>query len=84
MVYMQNEKSADMLSVGEAGDINRLGTDKKRSDRFRSLGLTEGTEIKCMYKRKGISAYLVRGALVGIRDEDAAEIALSAKGGLSG
>jgi len=69
-----------MLSADRRGEVHYLDLEEKQANRFRSLGLTEGTEIRCMYKRKGISAYLVRGALIGIRDEDAGRIVITEKG----
>lgn len=67
------------LAIDKAGTVCAFGFDEKNAGRMRSIGITEGTVIRCMYKRKGIAAYLVRGALVGIRDEDARKIFISPK-----
>lgn len=40
--------------------------------RFIDIGLTEGTRVKCVIKSPsgGIGAYMIRGALIAIRDRD--------------
>ena len=75
---------ADMLCADEKGTVSVLDLEERQANRFRSLGITEGTDIACLYKRKGISAYLIRGALVGIRDEDARRIVINYKGDETG
>ena len=44
-----------------AGDMRR---------RLMELGLTEGAEVSCVLCGSGIRAYLIRGAVIALRDED--------------
>lgn len=48
-----------------AGDMRR---------RLMELGLTEGAEVTCVLCGSGIRAYLIRGAVIALRDEDGQRI----------
>lgn len=64
------------LSVGEV--CNVLDIDKKSSlyQRFIDLGIVSNTKIECVLQSAfgKLKAYFIRGALIAIRDEDAAFI----------
>lgn len=49
-----------------------LGNDERMAGRLRDLGFTSGARISCVMKRpKGnIAAYLVRNAVIALREED--------------
>ncbi len=66
-------KTLESLKKGESAIIEDLKTADGLRRRFRDLGLINGTEIKCtgQSKHKDISAYLVKGAVIAIRREDA-------------
>ncbi len=61
--------SARVCGINASADMNR---------RFRDIGLIDGTRIKCVLNGGGgMSAYLIRGALIAIRKRDAENIAVS-------
>lgn len=66
-------KTLNSLNPGESAIISELETYDGLRRRFRDLGLINGTKIKCIgqSKHKDISAYLVKGAVIAIRQEDA-------------
>ncbi len=71
------------LSVGECGRVERLLTDGAMRRRLLDIGLTEGTAVKCVGRSPGgdPAAYLIRGAVIAIRDKDASTVLL--QGGAS-
>ncbi len=44
--------------------------------RLYDIGLIEGTEVKCVGRSPcgGVSAFLIRGAIIALRDEDSSQI----------
>lgn len=63
----------DNLKVGECACVSRLKTEGGLRRRFQDLGIICGARIKCTGQstKKDISAYLVKGAVIAIRKEDA-------------
>jgi ferrous iron transport protein A len=49
--------------------------------RLYDIGLTEGTLVKCLYRNPGnnMKAYLIRGAIIAIRNEDCAHVTLEGR-----
>ena len=76
MKEIQNICSLCSLLKGEGGTVIGINTKGDMRRRFMDMGLIAGTMVSCMLKSaKGdISAYLIRGALIAIRCEDASEI----------
>lgn len=76
MKEIQNICSLCSLLKGEGGTVIGINTKGDMRRRFMDMGLIAGTKVRCMLKSaKGdISAYLIRGALIAIRCEDASEI----------
>lgn len=71
-----NVRSLDMLPTGErcrVADLISTGSDRRR---MLDLGIVPGTEIEAVLKSPsgGVAAYLIRGALIAIRREDAVNI----------
>ena len=66
------------LSVGQWGAVSGLRGDPAMVRRLRDLGLIEGTRVCCAFRAPSgdPAAYWIRGALIAIRDQDAAGIAL--------
>lgn len=58
---------ATVVSVGEKCHIKQ---------RLSDIGLIDGTEVDCLFKSPmgGMTAYLIRGSVFAIRDEDCADI----------
>ena len=71
--------SLNTLSVGEQAYVNKLGFGANDRRRMQDIGLIDGTRVECL--GKAISgdpaAYLIRGAVIALRSEDAAKIAVS-------
>ena len=60
------------ISPGESGKVKFLGNNERMAGRLQDLGFTSGSVISCVMKRpKGnIAAYLVRNAVIALREED--------------
>lgn len=61
------------LKMGEVARVVEILPKNRIRDRLFDLGLTENTEIKCLFRSPtgGMRAYFIRGACVALRDEDA-------------
>lgn len=62
------------LSENERGIVTDIFTRGDMRRRFMDMGLIKNTEVSCLLKKPGISAYLVRGTLIAIRSDDVREI----------
>ena len=49
-----------------------LGNDERMTGRLQDLGFISGAEVSCVLQkaRRNIAAYLVRGAVIALREED--------------
>ena len=56
----------------EAARVVSIGEDCPLLRRFLDVGLTGGTRVKCAFRSPsgGMSAYIIRGAVIAIRDRD--------------
>ncbi len=63
----------NQLKPGEEAVITSISGENRR---LRDLGLIEGTKVKCVLKSPlgDPAAYKIRGAVIAIRREDAADI----------
>ncbi len=63
----------NQLKPGEEAVVTSISGENRR---LRDLGLIEGTKVKCVLKSPlgDPAAYKIRGAVVAIRREDAADI----------
>lgn len=70
------ENTLDKLPTGKVGKIISLDTNQALKRRLLDLGLVNGTMIKKLYKSplNDPSAYLVRGSVIALRNEDAKNI----------
>lgn len=64
------------LKVSDVAKVVEILPENRIRGRLFDLGLTENSEIKCLFKSPtgGMRAYLIRGACVALRDEDAAGV----------
>jgi ferrous iron transport protein A len=64
------------LTVGQSGIVTALRTQGSMRRRLLDIGLIEGTTVKCVGRSPGgdPAAYLIRGAVIAIRDRDSATI----------
>lgn len=73
--------SLDKLNVGQRGIVRGMrfsGADRRR---MQDIGLINGTYVECLCKAASgdPAAYLIRGAVIAMRREDAAEISISVR-----
>lgn len=60
------------LPLGHTAQISWVSDNKSIYKRLSDLGFTPGTFVSCVLKRRrGLAAYLVRGAVIALRREDA-------------
>lgn len=71
-------RTLDTLRVGECACVSRLDTVGGLRQRLQDLGLICGAKIKCTGQstKKDISAYLIKGAVIAIRKEDARTVSI--------
>lgn len=73
--------SLDKLGAGQRGIVRGMrlsGADRRR---MQDIGLINGTYVECLCKAASGDpcAYLIRGAVIALRKEDAAEISISVR-----
>ena len=74
----------DMLDVGECCNVISLEKSSNLYQRFLDIGVIKNTKIECVLKSAGNDpkAYLIRGAVIAIRNEDARTILICKEGEL--
>lgn len=65
------------LERDEKCRVERLLLAKDMKRRLMDLGFTEGAEVTCVLCGSGIKAYLVRGAVIALRNEDSRKVQVS-------
>ena len=68
------------MSTGTYGRVVRLDTEGYLRRRFMDIGLVDGTLVECLRESPAgdPKAYLIRGAVIAIRKEDAATVFVEA------
>ena len=72
----KNTCTLDKLDVGTAATVLQINCCAAMCRRLCDLGLIEGTTIRCL-RRSPLgdpTAYMIRGAVIALRSEDAARI----------
>ena len=66
------------ISPGEAAVVSSMHTQGCIRRRLRDLGLVEGARVECVMKSPlgDPTAYLIKGAIIALRREDAATVAV--------
>ena len=66
-------KKLSALLLGEEGTVENVLTEGAMRRRFQELGVVPGTMVTCLQKSffGDIKAYLIKDAVIAIRDEDA-------------
>lgn len=64
------------LNVGERGKVIEISENASLRQRLLDLGIAPGMKIECVLISPGKNpkAYMIRGALIAIRNEDAKDI----------
>lgn len=76
---MPHRTTLSRLEIGESAVVEKLTVHGAMRRRLLDIGLTEGAEVECIGKSPAgdPSAYLIRGAVIAIRSEDAREIVIT-------
>ena len=71
-----NSFSLNMLNVGEQALVDSLDFQSANRRRLQDIGLIDGTRVECLRKAAcgDPVAYLIRGAVIALRNEDAKKI----------
>lgn len=69
------------LPCGESAEIYRFETDETMKRRLMDLGAVENSQITCLFTSPGKDprAYLIKGAVIALREEDASKIYIAKK-----
>ncbi len=67
------------IPVGSTAYIKKLYTDAGLRRRLLDIGLTQGAKVTCLYMSPSGDprAYLIRGAVIALRSEEASQIEVS-------
>lgn len=68
LAQLKRDENCRVERLSLAGDIRR---------RLMDLGFTEGAKVTCVLCGSGIKAYLVRGSVIALRNEDAVKVHVS-------
>jgi ferrous iron transport protein A len=66
------------LRDGEVASVKEIYPKCRIRQRLFDVGLIEGTRVECVFKSPigGMKAYLIRGAVIAIRDEDCQSVSV--------
>ncbi len=72
---MKNKSLYD-IPLGSRAVVQKVESCGSIRRRLLDIGLTKGTEVECAFINPGgnLIAYVIRGALIAIRDDDAKKI----------
>ncbi len=72
----------DNLMIGDKAEVKKIKTDNSICRRFLDMGIVPGSKIECIMKSPGGDpvAYLIKGALIAIRNDDAKNILINRLG----
>ncbi len=76
---MEHIRTLSMLEEGDSGTVAALQHRGAMRRRLQDIGLIEGTTVRCLQKSASgdPAAYLIRGAVIALRRQDAGEVILS-------
>lgn len=71
-------KKLNRLRLNETAVIDKITTKGDMRRRFLDIGLIENTKVKCVCisPQGNPKAYLIRGAVIAIRNEDCADVSI--------
>ncbi len=71
-----NDKTLNHISVGQRATVTSLTTQGAMRRRLCDIGLIPGTQVECLGRSPSgdPSAYLIRGAVIAIRQRDGQQI----------
>ena len=73
---MNTSVTLDRITPGSAATIVDVQHTDSMSRRLQDLGFTGGSEVKCLFRSAAgdPTAYLIRGTVIALRQEDSAHI----------
>lgn len=73
---MNHNHSLNDLKQGQKARVKSLSSTGSIRRRLQDIGLIEGTEVECLQKSPAGDpvAYLIRGAVIALRSEDASNV----------
>lgn len=76
---MHNICALSDLKIGQGGTVGKMETKGTMRRRLQDMGIIEGSDVECVLVSPGgdPSAYLVKGAVIAIRNEDCGDISVS-------
>lgn len=79
---MNGQFSLENLAVGESARVEHLLSSGSMRRRLLDIGLIEGTKVRCVQKSPAGDpvAYLIRGAVIALRDEDSRNVLVVGEG----
>ena len=77
---MNSDISLHSLKKGMSARVVALNNEGSIRRRLQDIGLTEGTVVLCLHRSPAGDpvAYLIRGAVIALREEDSSKILVSA------
>ena len=79
--HMNKKHSLCSMNVGERGTVAGISGQTKEKRRLREIGLTDSTCVECVLKRGEISAYLIKGTVIALRNSDAFRVEITQMAG---
>lgn len=79
MIGMPLTIGLDNLSLGKIGKVEKLGISGSLRQRLYDIGFTPGASVMPLYNspHDGLKAFLIRGTVIALRDEDSTKIEIS-------
>lgn len=74
---MESLVGMDTLKENQRGRVKKILLSGKMRNRLNDLGLIEETCTECLHRNNGISAYMIRGAVIALRAEDTSLIKIT-------
>ena len=73
---MERKCGLNALDIGDSATVLLLENSGSIRRRLQDIGIVEGTEIECVLKAPSgdPSAYLIKGAVIAIRNDDSKKI----------
>lgn len=78
---LMSRMALSQLPLGRGGVVREIRCAPALEMRLEDLGLTEGTEVRCLHKSPAgtPAAYEIRGAVIALRRGDAEQILVEAE-----
>ncbi len=76
---MNKSCSLSQLPTGQGGRVERVAAGGSMRRRLLDIGLIPGTRVVCLARSPAgdPAAYLIRGAVIALRDTDAADVTMT-------